>query len=113
MRITMKSYGTRTQQIKKAVDNEWQTKETEYFEKCKNDVVPQILAVCMFTLKTRFGFGKKRINDFYTDISATLKLMLEGGVFGKNFSTQDLIDMIKNDYGIDLDSEVRKNDSKC
>ena len=105
----MKSYGIRTQQIKKAVDAEWQTKETEYFEKCKNDIVPQILAVCMFTLKTRFGFGKKRMNNFYSDIQATLKLMLSNdAVFGKKFTTQDLIDMVKNDYGIDLDSEVRK-----
>lgn len=60
----MKSYGTTNKAVKKAVDIEWQTKEAEYFEMCKNDIIPQILAVCMFTLKTRFGFGKKRINDF-------------------------------------------------
>lgn len=105
----MKSYGTRKQQIKKAVNAEWQTKETEYFEMCKNDIIPQILAVCMFTLKTRFGFGKKRMNDFYNDMLGTLKLMLDNGaIFGRKISSQDLIDMIKEEYGIDLDSEVRK-----
>lgn len=105
----MRSYNTTNKQLKKAVNAEWQTKETEYFEMCKNDIIPQILAVCMLTLKTRFGFGKKRINDFYSDMQATLKLMLSNdAVFGKKFTTQDLIDMVKNDYGIDLDSEVRK-----
>lgn len=105
----MKAYGTSSKAIKKAVDAEWKQKEVEYFEKCKNDIIPQILAVCMFTLKTRFGFGKVRMNDFYTDVSATLKLMLSNGVlFNKSFSTQDLIDMVKSDYNIDLDGEMRK-----
>ena len=105
----MKSYGTTRNSLRKAVDVEWEAKEAEYFEKCKNDIIPQILAVCMFTLKTRFGFGKKRINDFYSDMAGTLKLMLDNGaVFGRKISSQDLIDMVKEEYGIDLDKEVRK-----
>lgn len=104
----MKSYGTTNKSLKKAVDTEWQQKEAEYFEMCKNDIIPQILAVCMFTLKTRFDFDKEHIMDFFDDMSGTLKLMLDNGaVFGRKISSQDLIDMIKDEYGIDLDSEVR------
>lgn len=42
-------------------------------------------------------------------MSGTLKLMLDNGaVFGRKISSQDLIDMVKEEYGIDLDKEVRK-----
>ena len=63
----MKSHLTSRQAMKKTIDREWELKQNEYFELCKKDIVPQVLAVCMMTLKTRFGFGKKRINDFYID----------------------------------------------
>ena len=101
----MKAYGTSSKAIKKAVDAEWQNKEGEYFEKCKNDIIPQILAVCMMTLKTRFGFGKKRITDFYNDVTGTFEIMEKKAVFGKSFTTVDCINMIKDDYDIDLDKK--------
>ena len=101
----MKAYGTSSKAIKKAVDAEWQNKEAEYFELCKNDIIPQILAVCMMTLKTRFGFGKKRITDFYNDVTGTFEIMEKKAVFGKSFTTVDCINMIKDDYDIDLDKK--------
>ena len=51
--------------MKKTIDREWESKQNEFFELCKKDIVPQVLAVCMMTLKTRFGFGKKRLKKFY------------------------------------------------
>lgn len=99
----MKSYCTSKQAMKKAIDREWESKQNEFFELCKKDISAQILAVCMLTLKTRFGFGKKRMNDFYIDVADTFDVMQKGLIFGKSFSTVDCIEMIKKDYGIDLD----------
>jgi hypothetical protein len=99
----MKSHLTSKQSMKKAIDREWESKQNEFFELCKKDISAQILAVCMLTLKTRFGFGKKRMNDFYNDFIGTCKIMDKDLIFGKSFSTVDCIEMIKKDYGIDLD----------
>jgi hypothetical protein len=105
----MKSYGTTKDSLKKAVDAEWQRKEAEYFELCKKDIIPQILAVCMFTLKIRFSFGTKRMNIFFDDVMCTLThLLSEGAILGATMTTQDLIDLVKKEYGIDLDEEIRK-----
>ena len=101
----MKSHLKSRQAMKKTIDREWELKQNEYFELCKKDIVPQVLAVCMMTLKTRFGFGKKRINDFYIDVMDTFDTMEKGLIFGKSFTTVDCINMIKDDYGIDLDKK--------
>lgn len=99
----MKSHLTSSKAMKKAIDREWESKQNEFFELCKKDISAQILAVCMMTLKTRFSFGKKRMNDFYTDVMDIFDTMEKGLIFGKSFSTVDCIEMIKKDYGIDLD----------
>ena len=101
----MKSHLTSRQAMKKTIDREWESKQNEFFELCKKDIVPQVLAVCMMTLKTRFGFGKKRMNDFYNDVTGTFEIMEKKAVFGKSFTTVDCINMIKDDYGIDLDKK--------
>lgn len=100
----MKSrYYSNRKSIKKAVEQEWKTKEAEYYEICKQDIAPQLLAVCMLTLKTRFGFGKKRMTDFYTDVCGTFNIMNTGGILGTKFTPVDCIETIKKEYGIDLD----------
>lgn len=100
----MKSHLTSSKAMKKAIYREWESKQNEVFELCKKDVSAQILAVCMMSLKTRFGFGKKRLNDFYTDVNATFKLAQQDGIFGKTFTAVDCIKMIKEDFEIDLDA---------
>lgn len=101
----MKSYCTNRKALKKVINQEWKSKEDEYFELCKKDISAQVLAVCMMSLKTRFGFGKKRMNDFYNDVMGTFEIMEKKAVFGKSFTTVDCINMIKDDYGIDLDEK--------
>ena len=93
--------------LKKAINYEWELREKEYFEMCKKDISAQVLAVCMVTLKTRFGFGKKRMNDFYNDFCGTFNMAEKGLIFGKNLTTIDCINMIKDEYGIDLDNGRR------
>ena len=89
----MKAHLTSRQAMKKTIDREWELKQNEYFELCKKDIVPQVLAVCMMTLKTRFGFGKKRMNDFYNDVMDIFDTMEKGLVTVRDRDTmkQDVI----------------------
>ena len=45
------------------------------------------------------------MNDFYSDVMDTFDTMEKGLIFGKSFTTVDCINMIKDDYGIDLDKK--------
>lgn len=96
----MRSYGVKSSRLAKAVEEEWKAKEDEFFKKCKTDIIPQILAVSMFSLETRFGFREKEIRDFYHDVLGTLTL---GDIFGRTMNIEDLIADIKEKYDIDLD----------
>lgn len=106
----MKSYCTTQKAIKKAMNDEWKTKQDEHFELCKKGIVPQVMAMCMYALKIRYGFGEKRMNDFFDEVKAMSNIMENGNVFGKTFTSVDLIHDIKNKYGIDLDVEFGYED---
>jgi hypothetical protein len=96
----MRSYGVNSSRLAKAVEEEWKAKEDEFFQKCKIEIIPQILAVSMFSLETRFDFSKEDIRDFYHDVLGTLTL---GDIFGRSMNVEDLIADIKEKYDIDLD----------
>lgn len=104
----MKSYFTNGKELHKAIDKEWKSKQDEFFNKCKYDISAQVMALCMLSLKHRFGFGKKRMKDFYDDVMATVDVMDKDSVFGKSFSTDDCIKTIKDLYEIDLDADLKK-----
>ena len=106
----MKSYFTNGKALHKAINREWELKQDEFFDKCKNDISAQVMAVCMLSLKTRFGFGKKRMRDFYDDVKGTIEIMDKDAIFNKSFSTIDCIKMIKDLYGIDLDEDFNKEE---
>lgn len=96
----MRSYGVNSSRLAKAVEEEWKAKEDEFFQKCKADIIPQMLAVSIFSLKTRFDFSKEDIQDIYHDVIGTLTL---GDIFGRTMNIEDLIADIKEKYDIDLD----------
>lgn len=90
-------------QLKKAFDDEFDKRSDEIFEECKKDIVPQLMAVCMVELDTEFGFKKKRLQRFKNGVEAYFLTMLSGGFCGKEFSTIDCINMMKDRYGIDVE----------
>lgn len=102
----MKAHCTTRKSINKAMEDEWKSKQDEYYEKCKKDIIPQVVATCMYCLKIRYGFGKKRMHDFLDEIRATNELLESDLIFGKGFTTVDLIQMIKEQYNIDLDKDL-------
>ena len=73
-------------------------------------IIIVVMAICMLSLKTRFGFGKKKIRDFYDDVKGTIEIMDKDAIFNKSFSTIDCIRMVKDLYGIDLDEDFNKEE---
>jgi len=92
----------------------WDKKYDEMFSHCKQDIIAQVLSVCLNTLANRFGFGKKRLLDFLSDVEGTFTIMDGQGIFGKRFTTVDLIKQINQDYGINLDKDnmFKKEENK-
>lgn len=106
----MRAYCTSKKSIKAAVNQavkqEWQNYEQTVFEQCKRDILAQVMAVCLMSLKTRYGFGQKRITDFYYDVKGTFYNM-DKGLLGQKYTTVDCIKYVKDNYGIDLDEDMK------
>lgn len=94
-------------QLKEMFEKEYDKRAAEVFEECKRDIVPQLMAVCMFELDTEFGFKKKRLQRFKDGVEAYFLTMLSGGFCGKEFNTQTCIDVMRDKYGINV--EVKEN----
>lgn len=71
------------------------------------DVIPQVLAVVLLTLNKDFGFGEKRLRRCISGMKSYFKLM-NTEIFNRKITTLDCLKYLKDEYGIDLDEEVRK-----
>lgn len=91
--------------IKKTLDEEWQKKVDQVYEATLKDVSAQVLAVFYTCLSKKYGFGKKRMLALKRDVEATFALMHTNNLLGKDFTTQDCLDYMKKEFGIDLDKE--------
>ena len=95
-------------EMQEYIDKAWEQRRKEEFENCKRDIIAQLMAVCCVALNVSFGFGKKRLNRF----KKTVEEMLKFNVFGKNSTTEDCINLMRNKYGIDLDKRGDNNDGE-
>lgn len=92
-------------EIQKALDAEWENKVDEVYNVALRDVSAQVLAVFYTCLSKKYGFGKKRMLALKRDVEATFTLMNTNNILGKDFTTQDCLDYMKKEFGIDLDKE--------
>ena len=69
----------------------------------KQDVAAQIMAVCLTELHTEYGFGKKRLKRFYSGVNSLFRVMDQNGIFGREFTPIDCIQIMRDKYGIDVD----------
>ena len=88
--------------VEKAVEIEYNKRIDELYEQVKSDVVAQIMAVCCYDLNKEFGFGRERIQRFVSGVSSYFEIMLTEGVLGQPFTTQNCIDFLMREYGIDI-----------
>lgn len=97
-------------EMKRNFEREYNARAEEMFEQIKRDVVAQLMATCLTALKINFGFGKKRLQKFKSDVESLFIAMSRGGIMGKEFSTQSCIDLMRDEYGIDVDARGIDND---
>lgn len=99
-------------EMKKHFEREYNRRAQEMFEQIKKDVVAQIMATCLVALQKFFGFGKKRLQRFKSCTEALFVAMAAGGIFGKEFTTQNCIDVMRERYGIDVEAKELKEKTK-
>lgn len=92
-------------EVKRVVKAECDAKIDEVYENVKTDVAAQIMAVCLTELSSEFGFGEKRLKQFYSGVNDLFSVMATDGIFGKEFNPVNCIEAIREKYGIDLDKQ--------
>lgn len=95
-------------EIKKAFDEEYSKRVDEVYKNITQDITVQIMATVLFELNKEFDFGKKRLQRVVSGTEGFFRLM-EEGILGKKFTTEDLIKHMKEKYDIELDAQ-RKDD---
>lgn len=72
--------------------------KTEAFLECKEDFTWQATAAILYAFHLQ-GYRKKRLQDMYDTIKSVYEMP---PVMGKYLRGQEVIDFIKNTYGIDV-----------
>lgn len=76
------------------------------YDNINADISAQILAVVLVNLEVNYGWKHDRLCKFVNNLHATAELACNTDVFGKTINTEQLIEHIKDKYGIDLRQEV-------
>lgn len=72
------------------------------------DIAAQMFSVVLFSLETNYGWKRDRLKAFVDNLHSTAELASGTDIFGKSISTDQLIEHIRDRYGIDLRDEVRR-----
>lgn len=80
----------------KAVERSKEEREA-IFQDATKQVVPLVIAYCMRTLETQYGFRGKRLNDF---LDALAQVVMDSDNGGMN--SIDIIWHMKEKYGVDI-----------
>lgn len=106
----MKALVTPKQQLKprvvKEVEREYMRRYQEHQDAIQKDISVQLLAAVFYTLNVCEGFGKARLRRVFAEINGTFEDMAGVGFAGE-FDTDDLTDLVRERFGIDLKNEVR------
>lgn len=89
-------------EVKREAADEWE----RLWRQCAADLTPQIEATILWTIATRFGWGKKRLRKLVDALHDTNELMSNPSPLHHRFSPLELIDIIKDKYDIDLRKEL-------
>lgn len=72
------------------------------------DVFQQALACCFIALE-QMGWGKKRLTDFKNKVDDVTHMMYTG-FMGREVTTRDALQHLKDKYGIDLNESQYKEE---
>ena len=94
------------QRVRKEVEREFNAQYQALQNEIQHDISVQLTAAIFYTLATWHGWGKKRLRRLMKEISTTFEDM-NGVGFAGQCDTGDLVEKSKNDYGIDLNAEIK------
>lgn len=92
-------------QIKKEVAAEVQRQHKQLFVQAAEDLIPQAMAVFLWTMAVNYGWKKKRLQKLVEALHETDYLMDNPSLLHHRFSPIDLEKEIKEKYDIDLRAE--------
>jgi uncharacterized protein YjgD (DUF1641 family) len=99
-------------QMQDDYERQWNDKvaeiEDKVFEQVKLDMFSQFMSIAMATLEKFHEFTEEQTKDFYENY-IDLMNMMQAQPLGKDFTTQNLIDHVKEETGIDLDKTVSES----
>ena len=105
----MKALVTPKQQLKprvvKEVEREYMRRYQEHQDAIQKDISVQLLAAVLYTLNVCEGFGKARLRRVFDEINGTFEDMAGVG-FAGGFDCDDLTELVRERFGIDLEAEV-------
>lgn len=109
----MKALVTPKQQLKprvmKEVEREYMRRYQEHQNAIQKDITVQLIAAVLYTLNVCENFGKKRLRRFFEELNGAFEDM-SGVGFAGSFDTDDLTELVREKFGIDLKAEVRVSD---
>lgn len=105
MRAAYKSKDKEMLRIKKEIDKEFTRRYIEFQNKIQKDIAVQLIAAVLYTLNVCEGYGKARIRRIFSEINGTFEDMNGAGYAGK-FDTDDLVQLCKEKFSIDLCEEI-------
>lgn len=87
------------------------TEEAEFrlFNKVKDDLAQQFIATVLFSQHIRYidkseAYRKKKVKQLYEDVKSLLEAP---DILGKPLIATEAIELIKREYGIDVESDIR------
>lgn len=83
------------EQVKEALDFEWEQKVNLVYAEVKRDVATQILAVMLCYLKLRYHYTPKTLNSIKEGMESLFELMTKEGIFGRPFTPTSCIEWLE------------------
>ena len=93
-------------QIKREVAAEVERQHKQIFVRAAEDLIPQAMAVFLWTMAVNYGWKKKRLRKLVEALKETDYLMDHPSRLHHRFSPLDCEREIKEKYGIDLRAEM-------
>ena len=85
----------RVSQVKEAVQIEWNKHYDETYEQIKDDITIQLMATVLCYLHQRYGWQSKVLNSVVRGTEDLFKMMMSGGIMGKEFNTEHCIEYLE------------------
>jgi hypothetical protein len=99
--MKIRKYTTKTE-IQQAVSNEFKKITEQVYAEVSADIVSQFAAVVLWTMATRYGWGKKRLTELVDALKDTSDMMSNPSRLHHRFSPVECISTLKDKYGIDV-----------